>query len=104
MLAERLKIARKTKKLSQESLGELIGLTRTSICNIENGNQYVTYESLLKICNVLEVDPNFLLGFDSNYTPVNWKNEKLKRKIEKLKQDIEEKEKKIAEIESQMEI
>ena len=40
----RVRIARKDRSLSQEDLGLLIGLSRTSIVNIENGNRYVRIE------------------------------------------------------------
>lgn len=45
---------RKNAGYNQEQLSSGIGLTRTSVCNIEMGVQSLSLENLLKICAVLK--------------------------------------------------
>ena len=47
--------ARKKQKMTQESLGNAISLTRTSITNIERGRQKLLLHTLAKIADVLGV-------------------------------------------------
>lgn len=42
--------------LTQEALGDRVGLTRTSITNIENGNQPVSAWLLRRLAGLLECD------------------------------------------------
>lgn len=44
---------RKDIGLTQEELGSLVGLTRTSIVNIEKGNQDTTISTLMYLCPAL---------------------------------------------------
>lgn len=39
LMGETIKKARQSKKLSQEQLGKLIGVTRSQVCRIENGKK-----------------------------------------------------------------
>ena len=54
-LGQRIKELRKSKKISQEHLAELVNLEPPSICNIENGKNYPTLQNLEKISDVLDV-------------------------------------------------
>jgi len=45
---------RKDSNINQEYLAGAIGLTRTSIVNIEKGRQSLTVENLLKACAILK--------------------------------------------------
>lgn len=60
-MGERIKAARKRKKITQQKLGDLIGLNEKTISAIENDNALTKLENLVKICDVLEVSPNYLL-------------------------------------------
>lgn len=52
--------------LTQERLGQLAGLSRTSITNIENGRQHILTHQMFIFANVLKVPPEALLpGGDS---------------------------------------
>jgi len=76
IIGTRIKEARIKKKLSQEELGNLIGVTKVSVCGYENGTRTPTMKIFLSIINVLDLDPNYLLGrdlgvvseHDENYT------------------------------------
>lgn len=60
-IGKRVQEQRKRKKYNQEQLATGIGLTRTSIVNIEKGRQCMTIENLLKCCAVLSCEPKDLL-------------------------------------------
>lgn len=51
-----LQIARKINKLTQAELASLVGVERTSITNIEKGQQRVPLHLLYKLCKVLEIE------------------------------------------------
>lgn len=63
LLGKRIQEIRKSKKLTQEKLAELVGLDISSISNIENGKYYPTAENLDKILNILEIEPTELFSF-----------------------------------------
>ena len=46
LMGETIKKARQSKKLSQEQLGKLIGVTRSQVCRIENGKTSHLEQSL----------------------------------------------------------
>jgi transcriptional regulator with XRE-family HTH domain len=52
------------KKLSQRELGAAIGLARTSITNIERGNQQILLHTLYDIAEALQIDVAVLLPSD----------------------------------------
>jgi transcriptional regulator with XRE-family HTH domain len=52
---------RRTPPLTQEGLAELVGLTRTSITNVEKGRQKFLLHTLADIASALQVDPASLL-------------------------------------------
>ena len=47
--------------ISQEQLAEHIGVTVTSISNIERGANYPTFENFIKILNFIKVSPNMVM-------------------------------------------
>ena len=57
LVGDRLQDIRKKKGWSQEDLGAQLGLSRTSIINMEAGRQTLTMENLYKVCLALECDP-----------------------------------------------
>lgn len=59
-LGERIRTAR-GKGLSQEALGAAVGLTRTSISNIEKGRQRMLLHTFVDLATALKVDPQKLL-------------------------------------------
>jgi transcriptional regulator with XRE-family HTH domain len=61
VVGDRLKAVRKVMKFSQDDLSAAIGLTRTSVVNIEKGRQSLTIENLYKISEVFKINPMDLL-------------------------------------------
>ena len=54
---------RKKKGLTQEQLGNEIGLTRPSIINIEKGRQTMTMKNLYLICNYFNIESKQIMPF-----------------------------------------
>ncbi len=59
---DKIKNERTKRKLSQEDLGKLIGVTKVSICGYETGTRTPTIGNLLKLSKVLELNPNEIIG------------------------------------------
>lgn len=54
-LGQRIQRARTRQKLTQENLGKIVGLSRTSVVNIECGRQKVLSHTLVRLAEVLHV-------------------------------------------------
>jgi transcriptional regulator with XRE-family HTH domain len=67
----------KRKGLTQEKLGLLVGLSRTSITNIEKGRQHVALHQLFAIAEALRVRPDALLPLAGETDGATWLTEKL---------------------------
>lgn len=57
----RIALARDDAALTQTELGDLVGLSRSSIANIETGRQASTAEQVLILARELNCDPRWLL-------------------------------------------
>lgn len=66
IIGERIKLARKEKHLSQQELGDLLGVTKVSICGYEKGVRIPTMENFVQLLDILELTPDYLLGRDVN--------------------------------------
>lgn len=53
---ERIRELRKTLKMTMEQFGEKIGVTKSTISNIENGNRNATEHMVKSICREYSVD------------------------------------------------
>ena len=85
LLSKRLKELRINRGLTQRELGERVNVTKVSICCYENGMRTPTLDTLTKLGKVLDVDVDYLLGYDS---PVKEKG-KSKKVINMAKEEIE---------------
>lgn len=59
LLSERIKELRKEQNLTQEQLGNLIGVQRAQISKLENNTSNVTIGTILKVFNALRATVNF---------------------------------------------
>lgn len=66
IIGERIKQARKKKNLSQQDLGNLLGVSKVSICGYEKGVRIPTMENFLQLIDILDLSPDYLLGRDVN--------------------------------------
>lgn len=60
-LGEQIRRQRKARKLNQTDLARRVGLSRTSITNIESGRQALTVHQLFDFAEALGVDAGALL-------------------------------------------
>jgi len=66
-IGKRIKNRRKELGLSLDKLAELTGYkSRTSICKIEAGKDYITLPKIEKFANVLYLDISYLLGINKS--------------------------------------
>lgn len=55
-IGEYLRDARKSKHMRQKDVAALVGLTRTSIVNMESGKQRIPLHIMYKLCAALDVE------------------------------------------------
>ncbi len=65
-LAQNLKLARIRKGLKQEELAKLVGKSKNVISNWERGDNKPDADTLFDLCDILDVDANYLLGWENN--------------------------------------
>lgn len=65
-LATNLKEARIKKSLKQEELAKLVGKSKNVISNWERGDNKPDADTLFDLCDILDVDANYLLGWEDN--------------------------------------
>lgn len=61
LLGSRLAAARKKRGLTQEKLAEMTELANNYISNIENNRSIPSLETVVKLCNALDITPNDIL-------------------------------------------
>ncbi len=67
VLAEQIKALRKERNLTQEQLGNLIGVQRSQISKLENGMSNITIGTLLKVFNALKAQINFSITKEDDF-------------------------------------
>jgi len=61
LIGDIIKTARKKRALTQEQLGELVGVKKAQISRLENSTGNVTFETVLRILNALGAKLSFKL-------------------------------------------
>jgi HTH-type transcriptional regulator/antitoxin HipB len=64
ILGEMIKSVRKERQLTQEQLGELIGVQKSQISKLERNANNVTIETVLKVFNALKANVKFTVEMD----------------------------------------
>jgi DNA-binding XRE family transcriptional regulator len=67
----------RTPAMTQERLGRLVGLSRTSIVNIEKGRQHIALHQLFIFASALKVRPEVLLPSPVDGAASSWITRKL---------------------------
>lgn len=62
IFGERLRAAREQKGISQKSVAELLGVTRTQVSDIENGKTGTSMARLVTLAEFYHVSTDYLLG------------------------------------------
>lgn len=86
-LGQRIQEARKTRKLTQEQLAEIIEIDVVSLSKIETGRNYPTAENLKKICRALNILPFELYKFRIPRTSKEYLTE-IQKDINLIQDDI----------------
>ena len=58
-IGRRLRDAREAKALSQATLGQLVGCSKSHVSQIESATGTYSFKIFLAMCDVLKVDPSF---------------------------------------------
>ncbi|MBR4080777.1 MAG: helix-turn-helix transcriptional regulator [Clostridia bacterium] len=68
-LGNRIRLCRQSAKMTQEQLAEKIGVCTSFIGHIERGTRVTSLETLVTLCNVLNVSMDYLLAksLNNNY-------------------------------------
>jgi HTH-type transcriptional regulator/antitoxin HipB len=66
ILGEMIKKARKERNLTQEQLGELIGVKKSEISKLERNSRNMTISTVLKIFKALKAKVKFIVEIESN--------------------------------------
>jgi len=85
VFGKRLKELRKQAGLTQQQLGDMIGVTKVSICCYENGTRTPTLDTLIDLADSLNTSLVYLLGADT--LAVNESNKEMK--VNMAKDEIE---------------
>ena len=64
VLGDMIKSVRKERHLTQEQLGELIGVQKSQISKLERNTKNVTIETILKVFNALKANIKFTIQVD----------------------------------------
>lgn len=64
IVGQRIKGLREDRNLTQEQLGKILNLNKTTISHYENDSRIPDIELLIQMANYFEVDLNYLLGLD----------------------------------------
>lgn len=59
---EKLKLLRKSRKLTQKELGDQVGLSKAVVSKYENGIGYPSYDVLIRIAQFFNVSTDYILG------------------------------------------
>jgi DNA-binding XRE family transcriptional regulator len=66
ILGEMIKRARKEQNLTQEQLGQLIGVQKAQISKIENNAKDVRFSTILRVFEALKAKVKMTIDFNSN--------------------------------------
>ncbi len=66
ILGQMIKSVRKERNLTQEQLGELIGVKKSQISKLERNTKNVTIETILKVFKALKANVKFIVEMDES--------------------------------------
>ncbi len=61
-VGKRLKESRKANKLTQRQVSEMLGIVLQQYQTYESGRYQLDYDKLIKVCKILNVSADYLLG------------------------------------------
>ena len=67
VLGKMIKTVRQERKLTQEQLGELIGVQKSQISKLESSANSATIDTIIKVFKALKVDINFNVRLEKQF-------------------------------------
>lgn len=67
VLGRMIKSARKERDLTQEELGQLVGVKKAQISKLENSANSATIDTILKVFKALKAEINFNVKLEDNF-------------------------------------
>ncbi|MBK7098270.1 MAG: helix-turn-helix transcriptional regulator [Sphingobacteriales bacterium] len=67
VLGRMIKAARQERNLTQEELGNLVGVQKSQISKLENSTNSATIDTILKVFRALKADINFNVKIENEY-------------------------------------
>lgn len=97
MIAYRLRMCRLMRGMTQQEVGLMVKKTINAVSNWENGNTSPSIDDLVRLCEIYEVTPNQLIGYDACPELDSYikKTDEVNRELISLEKQREEIEKKI---------
>lgn len=67
VLGKMIKKARQERNLTQEQLGELVGVQKSQISKLESSTNIATIDTIIKVFRALKADINFRVKIENEY-------------------------------------
>jgi HTH-type transcriptional regulator/antitoxin HipB len=67
VLGKMIKKARQERNLTQEQLGELVGVQKSQISKLESSTNSATIDTIIKVFRALKADINFRVKIENEY-------------------------------------
>lgn len=71
MMGERLRLARKKAKMSQEKVAEILNISRSNISKYENNKLEPNIYTLKQFCELYNITSDYLLGIETKHNENN---------------------------------
>lgn len=65
LIGHRIKDARIKKGMTQQTLGDILKVSKVSVCGYETGTRTPTLETFLDLIHTLEMTPEYALGMET---------------------------------------
>ncbi len=96
-----IKFCRKEKGLTQEQLGNKLGVDRSTVTGWENGYDSIPLKRLIEFCNLYNYSVDFVLGISNDkkfyYNKINTNKEKIAQKLKIIRTNLKFTKKELAE-------
>ncbi len=70
LLGQMIKTTRKERNLTQEQLGQLIGVQKAQISKLENSANSASIDTILKVFQALKAEISFQVKLDNNFVKI----------------------------------
>lgn len=89
-IAAIVRAARKAKGITQEELAGRIKRTPESLSNVERGNALPSIETLICLCQELQIDPNSIFRTQGNLEKRSQNEQRLAEEIQQIVLNLDE--------------